>query len=573
VSSTAQSGRRRHGTLTRLSVGFVLVGGMLAVPVINMWPDSSAPAPTQTAVAAVTLDRADAENQYATLADEDRRLLTLVGSVRPGSRPYVQTVDGVDTLVLTEGGQTYRARDLVRLGAAEVQENWDVVLTEHVLVAPGARLVVDAPGATLRLSSDESGFVSLVAWKADLVLRGTESSPLRISSWDTEEGSPDPEPTDGRAYIRDVSGTMQLKHVDTSHLGFWAGRTGGVAWTGSSSTSATGSVVGSSFRSNYYGAFASQADGLTISESSFSANIVDGLSLHRSTVDTTVVSSSAHDNGRHGFSADQGSENVRFEDVRSVGNTSHGIAFSGAPLSEGQSAGGASVRTYGGLEVVGGELRDNEGAGLRIVEADDVVVTDTRGSGNATGISLADTAASTRIEGAVVTGAEDVGISVKGGAATVTGNEVSGSGTGIRVRDAEAEVSGNEITRASDHAISVIGTASGSVVVDNTISGRGPSGLDVYRLAEGAAVEQSGNDVEGWQRDRDNWEYWRTFIPKHPMLLLWVLVLGVPLAIALRMRAHPAPAATPPYRETQRRERPAPLRVDVGRRMASGDPA
>lgn len=573
MSPTAQSARRRSVTLTRLGVGFVLVGGLLTVPVINLWPDSSATAPTQTATAAVTLNRAEAENQYAALADEDRRLLTLVGSVRPGSGPYVQTIDGVDTLVLTAGGQTYGLGDLVRLDAAEVQESGDVLLTRHVLVAPEARLVIDAPGTTLRLRSDEGGFASLVSWKADLVLSGTESAPLRVSSWDAEESSPDPEPADGRAYIRNVSGRMQLRNVDTSHLGFWAGRTGGVAWTGSSSTAATGSAVGSSFRANYYGAFASQADALTISESSFSANTVDGLSLHRKTVGARVTSSSAHDNGRYGFSVDQGSEDVRFEDVRSVGNTSHGISFSGAPLSEGQSAGGASVRTYGGLQVVGGELRDNGGAGLRVVQADNVVVTDTRSSGNATGIALVDTAASTRVEGVVITGAEDVGISVKGGAATVTGNEVSGSGTGIRVRDAEVDVSGNAVTRGTQHAISVIGTATGSALVNNTISGRGPSGLDVYRLAEGMTVEQSGNDVEGWQRDRDNSEYLRTFIPQHPLLVLWVLVLGVPLVLALRMRAHPIPAGTHPYREAQRRERPAPLRVDVGRRLLPGDPA
>lgn len=562
----------RRVTGRRLVAGTLLVGGLIAVAA---GPTSSpTPAPGQSVSAAVVpFSRTSAESQYSVLAREDHRLLTLISSVRPGSGPYVQTLEGVDTLVLTASGLSYDLAGLRALGVAQVLESGDVLLTENVLVAPGARLVLDAPGTTLRLRSDRSGFASLVGWKADLVLSGAQGAPLVVTSWDPGQGLPDAEVDDGRAYIREVSGEMRLEQVSAAHLGFWAGRTSGVAWTGSSSTAATGSVTGSSFRGNHYGAFASQTERLAITDAVFTGNAVDGLSLHRSTADATVRSSSAHANGRHGFSADHGSESVAFRDVRAVGNADHGIFFSGRPLSDGPSAGGASMRTYGDVQIVGGLLRDNGGAGLRVVEGHQVSVTDTRVADNDDGIALAGTDASTTVVDTVITGRHRLGISVTGGSATLAGNQVSGSLTGIRVEDAAVRVTGNDVTRATGHAISVIGAATGSSVVDNTIAGRGPSGLDLFRLDHAASVEQSGNDIEGWTQDRDNWAYWSAFIPNHPLLVLWVVILGLPLALTVRARTRPITLGTAPYRDELLHGRRPPLRVDAGRAAASGGAA
>jgi hypothetical protein len=563
----------RHATSIvtgkRLVAATLLVAGLLALPVVMGPPDSSAPSPlpAQTAAAAVATGP-DAERQYSALEMEDRRLLTLVSSVRPGSGPYMQRLNGADTLVLTPGGKAYGLPDLLKFGAASVLPSGDVLLTTSVFVAPGARLVIDAPGTTLRLRSENSGFVSLVAWKAGLFLSGTEGDPLRVISWDTVEEGPDTDVVDGRAYVREVSGEMRLNYADVSHLGFWAGRTSGVSWTGSASSAATGGIVGSSFRANHYGAFASQGEGLTVDDSVFIGNAVDGLSLHRSTEATVVRSSEALSNGRHGFSADNGSESVALTDVTASRNGAYGVFFSGTSLSEGQSASGASLRTYGQVDISGGELRENGKAGLRVVEGHRVAVTGTRVSGNRDGIVLAGTAEPTAVEDTVVTGNQRMGISVTEGSAVVAHNRVSGTPTGIRIRDAEVATTGNVVSKATDHAISVVGTAVGSSVVGNTISGRGPSGLDTFRLAPDLSVRVSGNDVEGWTQDRDNVEYWSTFIPSHPMLLLWVVLLGLPLALVLRARR--VPVGTPPYQDKLRRERPAPLRVDVGRAMAPG---
>jgi hypothetical protein len=557
----------------RLIAATLLVGALLAVPVVLGAPDSPAPSPlpARTASAAGMSTGLYAERQYSALEREDRRLLTLVASVRPGSGPYVQRLNGADTLVLTAGGLAYDLADLLELDAATVLPTGDLLLTTSVFVAPGARLVIDAPGTTLRMRSGTSGFVSLVAWKADLALSGTEAAPLRVTSWDPVEEGPDTDVVDGRAYVRDVSGDMRLRYADVSHLGFWAGRTSGVAWTGSSSTVATGSILGSSFRANHYGVFASQGEGLTVVDAAFTGNAVDGLSLHRSTEATTIRTSTASSNGRHGFSADHGSESMTLTDVTAAGNDAYGVFFSGTSLSEGQSAGGASLRTYGEVEIVGGALRENGKAGLRVVEGNRVTLSGTRVTGNRDGIVLAGTTAPTTIEGAVITGNRRLGISVTGGSAVVADNRVGGAATGIRIEDAAVDTIGNVVSRATSHAISVVGTATGTSIVGNTISGRGPSGLDTFRLTPEQSVELAGNDVEGWTQDRDDLEYWSTFVPGHPMLLLWVVVLGLPLGFGLRSRR--IPVGTLPYRDPLRSDHPAPLRVDVGRAMAPGRPA
>jgi hypothetical protein len=572
---TRSSGRLASGQ--RLLVVVLLSTVPLVVPPAAGRADDDPPAPprmTQTAVSASRpASGSDAELAQAALAAEDQRLLTLVGSVPFGSGPYVQTVGAVDTLVLTPRGVGYGLPDLVALQAAAVQPDGGVLLTRNVLVAPGARLAIDAPGTSLRLRSEQSGFVSLVAWKAVLTLSGADGAPLGVSSWDPALGDTDSDVVDGRAYIRDVSGDLQLRNVNASALGFWAGRTSGVAWTGSSGTVATGSIVASTFAGNQYGVFASRAKDLSVTGSSFTANTVDGLALHRGTVGTTIRSSSASGNGRHGFSVDKGSESAVFTDVTAAGNAAFGIFFDGRPLSRGGSPGGASLRAYGNVQIVGGVLRDNGNAGLRVVGGHDVSVSGTRVMDNHDGIALTDTAAPTTVQNVVVTGRHRLGISVTGGQAAVAGNRVTGARTAIRVRDAAVAVRDNVVARATNHAVSVVGAARGSALLGNTISGRGPSGLDTFRLAPGVSVRSSGNDVEGWTQDRNDWNYWSTFIPNHPMLVLWVLVLGLQLRFAVSGRRRRGPVGTAPYPDMLPQAQAAPLRVDVGRRVPISGPS
>jgi parallel beta helix pectate lyase-like protein len=563
--------RRRHGVHGLRAVVAVSLLGVLLVTGLSSG-DPAQPAvraPSALSAALSATSGIQGARQSAALTVEDQRLLTLVTSVRRESGPYLQDVAGTSTLVLTPRELPYGLEDLLTLGAARTEPDDAVLLTQHVFVAPGARLAIEAPGRTLRLISQQSGFVSLVAWKADLTLTGDDGRPLTVTSWNAGQQTPDATVIDGRAYVRAVSGSMEVRHVAARELGFWAGRTSGVAWTGSSRTSATGLIVDSTFRDNHYGAFASQGQGLTVTGSDFSGNAVDGLSLHRSTENTTIQSSTARSNGRNGFSADQGSESVSWLGVTAEGNHAHGIFFSGRRLSDGQSASGAAMRTYGHVVITGGVVRDNGEAGIRVVDGHDVAIRHTRAADNTDGIALAGAGAPTTVAHATVTDSRRFGVSVNGGSAAVTDNELSGGQTAIRVHDAAVAVSGNTVRAARAHAVSVVGAAGGSSLEGNTLAGRGPSGLDLYRLDLGVTVDQQGNDLTGWTQDRDNATYWSSFIPNHPMLLLWVVVLGAPLAFSLRVRNRPRTPGMRPYRDQLRREQAAP-RVQVGPQTAGG---
>ncbi|WP_222271611.1 right-handed parallel beta-helix repeat-containing protein [Modestobacter marinus] len=562
---------RRLVTRRRLAAAVVLTAGLLAAGGLPGTPGdeggtsdrAAPPAPREAALAGSTT--VQGERQSAVLAADDRRLLELVGSISAGAGTYVQAVGGVDTQVLTRRERAWTLEDLIALGAAQVQPDDAVLVTRHVLVAPGARLTIEAPGRAVRLRSQPSGFASLVAWKAELTLSGAAGRPLRLSSWDPGRGTADVTPVDGRSYVREVGGAMWLRDVDATHLGFWAGRTSGVAWTGSATAPATGGAVGSSFRSNHYGAFSSEGADLVFTGSVFAGNTVDGLALHRRTVRTTVQDSTARDNGRHGFSADRGSQSVTYRGVTAVRNSGSGVWFSGSPLSTNLSAGGAPLRAYGQLRVAGGRFAENGRAGIRVVDGHQVVISGAEVVGNRDGVVLDGTTSPTRVDDTVVTGQHRFGIAVSGGTATVADNRVTGSTTGIRVQDADVAVTGNAVTEATAHGISVIGRAEGTALADNTVAGRGPSALDAYRLAAGLSVVQSGNDVTGWARDRDNSDYWASFVPNHPMLVLWVVVLGVPLALRLRARRHRGSPGRAPYQDDLLRERSGLLRVDAAR--------
>jgi hypothetical protein len=114
------------------------------------------------------------------------------------------------------------------------QPDHSYLLSEDLFIDQGAALQLlstDGP-LQLRLQSNANGFTSIVSFGGTLDFEGTSSSPVSITSYDPSTGSPDRLVTDGRAYIRSIGGTVTMNYVHVSDLGFWSGRTGGVAITG-----------------------------------------------------------------------------------------------------------------------------------------------------------------------------------------------------------------------------------------------------------------------------------------------------------------------------------------------------
>ncbi|QCB94509.1 right-handed parallel beta-helix repeat-containing protein [Cellulomonas shaoxiangyii] len=184
----------------------------------------------------------DVTTEPVLVADEDDRLdeiRTVASMVRwrqlEMDAPYRLTSGSTYTLVLTKREAPYTVTDLLALAPQTFvrQPDGAFLLSENVVVQPGATLELSgAGGLTVRLASDSERFVSIVNYGGKLVTGGTANDPVVITSWDRTAGAPDLLTDDGRAYVRAVGGQVDLRATEFRDLGFWSGRTGGVALTG-----------------------------------------------------------------------------------------------------------------------------------------------------------------------------------------------------------------------------------------------------------------------------------------------------------------------------------------------------
>lgn len=182
------------------------------------------------------------EKESALVAQEDQRL-TQVRSFAAGARwskqpmvfPYQVVSGNQRTLVLTERKAPYTAAELLKLTPEhfiQVQPNL-YYLSENVVVMPGATLHLGGNQATtVWLASDANGFASIVNDGGRLEIAGTANAPVTVTSWDLKAQAADQRTDDGRAYIRSQGGQVDLEAASFEALGFWSGRTGGVAVVG-----------------------------------------------------------------------------------------------------------------------------------------------------------------------------------------------------------------------------------------------------------------------------------------------------------------------------------------------------
>src|ERR1700730_17153980 len=122
-----------------------------------------------------------------------------------------------------------------------------------------------------------------------------------------------------------------------------------VAWTGVSSRDSTGSAVSSTFMWNTYGAFTSRANHVMFTDDLFENNELDGLRLHRNTVNSTVTASAAVRNGGNGFVVSRGATfNVIRGDL-AVNNRLNGFLINGQSLVTGASPSGGKADPTRGI--------------------------------------------------------------------------------------------------------------------------------------------------------------------------------------------------------------------------------
>ena len=482
----------------------------------------------------------DDDKSATIVRDEDVRIAATVFT-----RPLPGAPRGPATVVLIARPQRYTLNDLIGLGAATRANPTTVDLVRSVVVMPGAILDIEAPGTTLRMASTPAGFTSIVGWKGAVTMAGAAGKPLTITSWDPGAKGPDTVVADGRAYIRDVGAALTLRFVRVGALGFWSGRTGGVALTGVQESAATGAISDSEISDAHYGLFTSDVSKLTVTATTFRRSELAGVLLHRGTTNAVIERSTAEANGSDGFVADRGSEAITFRQASAFGNARDGIRIDGAPLAEDAGPAGASNVPHRNFRVENSVARDNRGDGVRAMDADELVIAGNQIVGHDEGIVVTGRSPGAQITGNIVRGAVSTAIAVRGGpSGLVKANRVDGGEIGLQVRDARIDLRDNVVAARPVTASRSSARRTGRPSRGTPSRARGAARSRRPRDATRRRHRRSDN-ADGWHVQVSPAEYVSDLIRDHPLLPLWAFVLLAPLALVLVRRRR----GTRPYVE------------------------
>ncbi|WP_436758457.1 right-handed parallel beta-helix repeat-containing protein [Streptosporangium sp. V21-05] len=552
-----------------------------------------------------TLTAGDAEAQ-ATLVDvEDQRIIqtraALTAMLQTGGimaaqrkQPQVFVSAHGRTLVLpARNTETpYTLKDLAGVEKGRYLrrlKDGSYLLGVQVFVADGARLQLRGP-LTLRMGSLPGSFSSIIAFGGDIEIKGTAKRPVRITSWDVRTQKPDLTTTDGRAYIRAVGGEFEMTHTQVSHLGFWSGRTGGIALTGTERPASvyrhrtkdqrhqdkqerlantkrgerggsnfgdvetipigpgtashvladelvSGSIKNSVITGDAYGIFVSGSNQTQIINNKIRNSLVHGVFMHRFAKNATIEATEVTGSGGDGFVLSRATEKVKVVDCLAARNKRNGFTLNGRALASGPSASGESLAVYGDSSVSNSTARDNGRYGVEVLGGSRLAVQTSEIVGGDMGIVVREGASGVQISGNRLTDQRRQAIALRDGAtgAHVAGNTITGTVTGIYLRNSTGMVVGNKITTKPNpkaHGITVVGDATGSEITRNTVIGAGTSAISVARAAD--TVNKHNNDEDQWNDTSSFWVKAKRYVK--PMNVIWAAVILLVVVSAIRSR-------------------------------------
>jgi hypothetical protein len=590
-TSDRQPGVRRRGYTVFLALlVFVTLGGLPAIlhalhlkistapptssdgiRLLNA-PQALSPVPLPAAARPVepggptaTFPQVSESLEAAAVSFEDNRLRTMLhDSFRTSQPRTVHYRHALPTLLLVSGtrfsfdggvralihGQSvYTVADLIRRGAMVRLPDGGALLKENVFVPSGARLVLSSSDVSaVYLDNTPSGSASIVAWGGDLDFRGTRQRSLTVQGWDEATMTPARDTGSGRPYIREVAGTMTFQYARVSFLGFWSGRTGGVAWTGLSTHASYGGAIGSTFTDNTYGAFVTRGRNVRFSGDLFESNQLDGLHFHRGTIGGSATFSAAVRNGANGFHVDRATLRTILQHDVSEHNATNGFLVDGRPLVSTASASGNGVAPGQGTRIEYSSASGNGRTGILIEGGNRTVLKADEVCAKLTGIALRYDASNAILDANDVRCGSRTGIRIgpQAPGALVFGNAVSGARIAMLVISpgGNVEIDKSLITLASVFGISVRGVNSVVSGKDNVISGIGFRAVD--SRAEATAPALSGSNTANWAFARNGTVL--TYLEFHPLAVFWLSVAFLVVAGGLWTRRRRAP--THPYPES-----------------------
>ena len=534
-------------TAARSSHGIALLPAPRAPRAVSLPPVAQ---PIDASQATATLPDVNATREAAAVSAEDSRIRIMLHDAAHLFQPEVIPTRGaLPTLVLTAGQRSYTAADLVEYGALVLLPHDAALLLDNVFVSTNASLTLG--GATLRtlyLDNGSGGFASIVAWNGNLSFAGTRSAPMTIMGWDRAVNAPAADSGSGRSYVREVGGKMTLSSVRASWLGFWSGRTGGVAWTGLTGGPSTGGATRSTFTDDTYGAFVSRGSGVTFRDDLFEFNELDGLHIHRFSVNSSVISSSASRNGGNGFIVSPATQTTLLKGDVSEHNAGDGFFINGRPLATGASASGGSVTPGSGTVIQDSAALDNGEIGILVEGGTGTVIEGSQVCASVTAVAVRNGTANAVLTGNYISCNPRSGLSV--GPNTpgmmISGNTIVGPRTGVLISDSGAvQLDNNNITGATVFGVSARGQSSVVTGVGNAISGTGFRAIDARADASRPAL--SSTNAAGWAYHGKVTVL--SYLRFHPLAALWLSIAILLLSAwawshRRRLPAHPYPAST-----------------------------
>jgi parallel beta-helix repeat protein len=545
----------------------------------------------------------DDARQQATLVDQEDQRIMQVHAVQTSAlqrggaqaaavrQPHNASSANGRTLVLPPRSKPYYVADLEQYGQEDFQRQSDgsYLLSVNILVVDGAKLVLQSATGplTIRMRSVPGAFSSIVGFGGSIRINGSAQNPVRITSWNDQAGQPDTKVADGRAYIRAIGGEFRMRYTQVFDLGFWSGRTGGIALTGTdrpdtaaeridqwqpsakrlllpngtagstrggrdeievapagqaaagtgffvpAANLVTGSIENSRIVGDAYGIFVSASNQTQIVNNDIENSLVHGVLMHRFARNASIENTRVVGSRGDGFVLSRGTESVRITGCAAERNGGNGFTLNGQPLAAGPSASGESLRAFGNSSVTSSIARDNGRYGVELLGGVNLAVQTSKIFGGDMGVVVSAKATGVQISGNELTGQARQGIVLRDGVidAQVAGNILGDTKTAIYLRDASGSIVGNTVQSASRHGITLIGNATGSRITRNTFSGAGTSALDFDR-SRGA--EASDNNTAGWHNTAGFWTEVRRIAK--PMNIIWACVFLIVLVSALRSR-------------------------------------
>ena len=323
--------------------------------------------------------------------------------------------------------------------------------------------------------------------------------------------APDTTTADGRGYIRLLGGRSLINDARFSDLGFWSGRTGGLAITGdtepdhaaagqppenpkgqkgvpiaklkpksSSDLPASAELTNIKVAGSAFGLFVADATEVTLADATISGALVDENVLHRGVRATTLTDVRVDRSGKDGVVVSRDATGISLKHASVTDNGRNGLTMDGRALALGPDVDGDAITPFGGNAVAGGEFLRNQRYGIEVLGGYGTSV-QARPSANSVGL-VASEATDVVVDGNTFTGPHEQAVSVRDGAAKITirNNKVRAApppSTTVTRKHHRAQRS----PEVSVHGITVVGHAAGTVVTANTISGRGPAALDMDR--------------------------------------------------------------------------------------------